>query len=451
MKKAIFCDWAGVDDSYNKITLFDIKDLKDYDLLFFDPLYFAIKYHLRKNPQNIYDKEYINFSEENIVKFLNQVKVASEVISNFINSGGTFVIRSNFPNSEIVIRKESNSGSGEYTKSVISPFFWMERYLGKFAFKKNAADEMVYCDKKNPLYDTFKNCYVNAPLCQETISAGKNEVIAHSGKLTMNPIISRVRFTDSKGQIFFIPQFIIENECDHLIEAFVAFADYKDAKPLLPAWASKFEKELDVVDPYEVVVYEINKKIQKLEDEKSALLQKQSELNDFKELLLATGPELVRIVNKAFRFLGFYMIDPPPALKKGNFDIYLKDKLSPFIVGQIITSKQSTLSIKDINAFTEKIDNCHLSSEPKGLIVANTAYLEDPDKRPIPFTSEFLDANKERNYLLISMPELFEIIRYLISKENSTIKDKIKESIRSEMLECSTFFEINRKKYYTKV
>lgn len=446
----LFCDWEIESEDYEQAKYFDLPNLDTYKVIFFDPLNFSINTGLRTNSNDLWTRENISLTEAEFQEYVAKVKVAVDQIRDFIYDGGVFVIRSTLPNSHITVRKKSSASSSEYLKSVISPFFWLEEFLGKYSFEHADENKLRFLDEENILSTVFKNTAVKCQQTQNVIPKGKTEVLANSCKQSRRPIITRVTFAPKKGEIFFIPKFIVKEESRLLAEAFIQIADNTAKQSLLPNWLINYEKELALASKYTHVVDEINYEIEKLKRKRASLLHKKEESEIYTDLLYKTDDELIKVVKKSLRLIGLISPEPPSYIEKGKFDFYYRDKLAPHIVGQVVSSEEGPISFELFERFLEKLDGCKLKKEDKAIFIANADFHTDPARRQVWFEKEIITKSKERDICLLTTAELFIMACYLLGRSDSSSGKAIKESLKKDLLTCDTVFRFNQEKFYAR-
>ncbi|MCP4703592.1 MAG: hypothetical protein GY865_03200 [candidate division Zixibacteria bacterium] len=446
----LFCDWEIKSESLNQTDFFNLPDLKGCKVLFFDPLNFANKNNLRENINDPWARENISLSEADFQKYVLNVKESVDQIRNFIYDGGLLVIRSVLPNSHITVRKKSNSSSSQYVKSVISPFFWLEEFLGKYSFNHANETRIRFLKEESILHSIFQNTSIKCQQTQTVFPKGKTEVIADNSKKPPQSVISKVIFPPKKGEIYFIPKFIIKGESLLLAKAFLAIADDSAKMLLRPNWLYNYEKELGLASQYTNAIDEINFEIEKLKRKRASLLHKKDESEIYTDLLFKTDDNLVKVVKKSLRLAGIISPQPPSIIEKANFDFYYRDKLAPNIVGQVVSTEDGPVSFEIFEAFLEKVDSCMLKKNDKAIFVANADFLIDPKKRKEWFDKETILMGRSRGICLLTTAEMFILSCYLLGRSDSSSGKAIKESLKKDIFSCNGLFRFNQEKFYAR-
>ncbi len=445
--KEIFCNWDVASNNFACCDFLKLPNLEDYDFFFFDPINFALSHEFRENREDLWAKEYIQISERKYHLYLQQIKKSIDGLREFFDAGGIMIIRSAFPNSYINVRKRSSTSMGKYTKTITSPFFWLEEFIGKYSFDYSPENKIKFLDKKSMLFEFFKNTAIVCPQTQNSISRGNVEVIAVNNEKTAFPIISRVALHKSKGEIYFIPKFLINDEPEKLVEVFNAIKQGRKSTEYRPQWVNEYEDNLIQSSPYIHTIEGISRKIEELERQRKSLRQKDEDIKVFVDLLYKSGNELSEVVRKAFRLLGFFFPEIPAAISRAGFDFYMRDKDAFQIVGQISTTLNGPVELGALEQFESKVKTASKSGKPICILVANAEITNSPRRRREWFSQELINKNRALDYCLISTKELFDIVSYLINRSQSEIKDEVSRSLRRDILKCTEVFHLNRKKF----
>lgn len=451
MSQELFCNWDLDNVNEKSIDLLNLPPLEDYKIIFFDPINFALSNGLHENNVDLWDKAYIQYSEREYHEYLKHINKTRDQLREFFNSGGILVTRLTFPNTYITVRKKSQSSMKQYTSSVTSPFFWLEEFLGKFSFNYGSEFKMKFLDKRNVLNEFFQKTSI---ACLQTLSStqrGQIQVIANNNKKPAFPVITKIALQSGKGEIYFIPKFLVKDEKSRLIDAFTAIRSGRQAKELKPGWLSYYEQELEMANPNINAIDDINREIEKLEKRRKTLMKRNDEVKDFVYLLYKSEEELQTIVRKAFKYMGFFFPDMPPAIEKAGFDFYARDNDIFHIVGKVYSTVNGPIGLTELEHFEAKIESACQSNKRFGILIANPDILSAPKRRNKWFSDELLEKNRKLGYCLVTSEQLFYIVHYLITKSDSDIKKEISQSLRRDILGCHSIFTLNRRKYLAPV
>ena len=440
-----FCDWRADTSRYDTGTLFQAPELDKFGVVFFDPMQFAINNGLRKNRSDLWVKEYYNYSETDYLLYLSRAKAVLEKFHAFLNRGGIWVIRCNFPNSQIAVRKKSSSGSGQYTKTVVSPFFWLQEFIGKYDFQYGSENNFRFTDHKNPLYQVFRTGAVECPMTQNRIPRGKVEVWGDNGQSNHLATLTRVHFPPDKGEIFFIPRFIGDNENEYLVRAFSAIAEHRLVQDSKPKWLGRYESQLANSNPFINELELTEQMLEQLTARREILSRKKEETEYFSVILHETGDALFREVQTAFELFGFTIDQTHSPLKDDDSAFLIRDGRVHALV-QTVGSKTAPADIGLAQTIEEKTEMTGLKSL-KSIIVANSMYSVDPANREEWFADELVQyANKNEICLLPSF-QLFKMICYILSKSDSDNVMEFRKSIRRDILSCDSICVFDDRKY----
>ncbi len=448
MCKILFCDWPTDLDQHDRSTLFELNNINNYDIIFFDPLNFAIANGLRQNDTDLWVAEYTSLSERRFMKLLASVKVIVAQIKDFLNRGGVLVLRSNIPNSHIKVMKKSAVGMQiKYTESVTSLFFWLNDFIDRYSFQYGSDYTIRFLDTHHSLYRVFKEIPVKCLQTQNLIPRDNVFVIADSGTYGHQPVITRVTYPPSPGDLYLIPYFLVPEEADKLVEAFVAIWKEKKYGPFRPDWLTAFDKRLRNVNPYTNQLILNDQEMTKLEQQRQILMEKQDRIQQLADMLYKEGDDLKMAIEKAFKILGFQMPSLPGPLAGSGFDFYLRDETGIEIVCLIGASKTDPVQFDLFGEMVAQLEQSQRADKPKGLLIANAPYELPPNKRPAAFCEDIMHQNIVNGFCLMSTTRLFDLACLVLENWGYSRVGVIKESIRSDLNECTGLYEINSRRY----
>jgi len=449
MYRALFCDWDSKPENFEYTSLFELPDLSPYQLIFFDPLEFALKNGLRKNKNELWIAEYTSVDEDELIEYLTQVRYAVEKIKDFISAGGIWIVRSDLPNSFIRVRKESVAASinNKYTESVIAAFFWFNEFLGKYSFQYGFDSSLYFPNRKNHIYRVFKDVPVRWVQTQNHIPGEGTEVIADNGPYSHLPVISRLAVPWGAGQIYLIPKFLDKKENQKLLEAFSQI--YKDSKygPYSPYWAGRYEKTIAKVNPYTPLLEDLEREEKRLQKLKLEYHERFREYQEFTELLYATEEDFLLTLKQTFSLFGFHVTEASDDLKKNGIGLILRDYGHPKILVRICASADTPIMFDCYYETKEKIRKCFGENPPKTIMVANAYYKESPVKRKQWFDDTIMQENWHTKYCLLTTWKLFELTCFVLENSHAQNINLIKKQIRKDLLACDALFDPTPRKY----
>ena len=447
MSNTLFCNWEAETGEYDSGSLLEVTSLNRYDLLFFDPHIFALNNGFRESRSDLRLAEYKSFSESEFLAFLGKIKSITGQLHDFLDAGGVWVIRAAIPNSSIRIRKPSNAGAGKYTESIISFFFWLEEFLGNYSFQYSLGNGIRFYNSRTAIYQNLQECPVEYYQTQDRIPKGNIEIIAGTRGPTPIPALTRVSFGHNKGDIYFIPKFMVKDEYTRLIKAFGQIVWEKKYGPYKPKWIQEYDRNLTRINPHIPQIEQLEKEISRLNETKTVLEIKRDHIQSLSDLLYKTGDDLLDAVKKALSLIGFTFPSPPIAVTKARFDFYARDNDARQIVGHVAASDDHPLVMEEFERFRNKIIHCDLMDKPKGLIIANAAHNLPLDERPPCFADEVIDEASHGEYCLMSTIDLFHVVCYLLGKSDFSGIDLIKRSLQKDILGRTGLYKIDRRKY----
>ena len=449
MNRVLFCDWNIGSDKYETGSLFEMTCLSAYDVVFFDPLTFATNSKLWTTKEDIWKTEYTSFSERELIQYLGKTKLASELINDFIFSGGILVIRSNFPKSYIRVRKLSEAGTGnnQYTESITSAFYWMDEFFGRFSCQYGIEHALRYLTPNNYIYRIFGQMPVEAAAAIILSQRENQLIIAEGGNYPHLPMIFRLTRETGPGEIYVIPQFLCKDEPQRLVEAFGAIAHEKKHGRFCPNWLNAFERKLTRVNPYNQDLIEIEEYIRRLERERRQAREKSADTAALLDMLYTSGDQLKLAVEKALYIAGFQFPATPAPIATAGFGLYLRDEYAANIVVDIYARPDQPLLPEDFDKSLDRLQSCRRDDQPVMIIVVNAPYELPPARRKAIFSPYVIAKSDEMGICLLSTPELFEIASTLLEHYGSPNIETMKKTVREDLLQNRGVFETDSRKY----
>lgn len=451
MKDILFCNWDSDPGEYSHCDIFDITDLSSYNIVFFDPLNFAIKNGYRKNAADLRRAEYIDRSEREFLHFLAKTKMISRIIHDFLFAGGLLVIRSNFPMSYIRVKKMSSAGvaTNKYTESILSLFFWLEDFLGKYSCQYGPIHAVRFKSPNSHIYSLLGRTAVETMAAINFSEKENLSIIAEATAYPHLPVIQKISQSFGPGEVFIIPKFLSNDENNLLAKSFSGILHHRRHDQKRPKWTEKFEHKIERVNPY-------NQKIVDLQDEIKLIeraIKNNQELSlmaeAFVDLLYTTGSDLKGAVVNALQTLGYQFPQVPETIIGADFDIYMRDKTAANIVVEITSEKLEPVTLDSFNKVINKIDKCHRADKPKCIIVANAPSDMTPESRASAYSEEVIQANLQHRFCLISSVDLFNIMASVLENQFSPKIEAVKEFIREDIIQTNGPFKSNIRKYLT--
>ena len=216
-----------------------------------------------------------------------------------------------------------------------------------------------------------------------SVERGKIEVIAATGATSKASAISRVTFEEFPGQIYFIPQFIISNEHRHLVNAFGRIQTGKEMELVLPDWLPHYEKILKEYSPFGQKLIKIERDIQTLAKQKTALENEQESFTQFVNLLIESGAPLTQLVSEALTHLGFTGTSPASSSEDRTFKLVMKDKSYQRAIVRVSDTQDGPVPVEELNALKESVESTKGRSKPKGILVSNASHNIPPERRNV--------------------------------------------------------------------
>ena len=95
----VFINWPADDARASFCDLLDGTDFSRCKLAFFDPLMFAQDHGFWTQNHEISDISYVSFHEKEFMRYLADIKVASDTLRAFLQNDGVLIVRANLPKS----------------------------------------------------------------------------------------------------------------------------------------------------------------------------------------------------------------------------------------------------------------------------------------------------------------------------------------------------------------
>ncbi|MEE9443668.1 MAG: hypothetical protein V3V99_13470 [candidate division Zixibacteria bacterium] len=449
MRDILFCNWDSDASEFSQSDLFDITDLSNYNVVFFDPMNFAIRNGYRKNTADLRRAEYIDRSEREFLQFLAKTKMASRLIHNFLFAGGLLVIRSNFPISYIRVKKMSSAGvaTNQYTESILSIFFWLEDFLGKYSCQYGPIHAMRFKSPNSHLYSLLGRTAVETMMSINFSEKENLSIIAEATAYPHHPVIQKISQSFGPGEVYIIPKFLSSDENSLLAKSFSGILHHRRHDQKRPKWIEKFEQKIERVNPYNLKIVDLQEEIKVIE----RAIKNNQELSlmaeGYVDLLYTTGSDLKGAVVNAMQTLGFQFPQIPETISGADFDVYMRDKTAVNIAVEIISEKLDPVTLDLFNKVINKINKCHHDYKPRCIIVANAPCEMTPESRNSAFTEEVISANLKQRCCLISSVDLFSIMVNVLENQFSPRIDAVKEFIREDIVRANGPFKSNIRKY----
>ncbi|KAB7530754.1 hypothetical protein F8C76_04435 [Flagellimonas olearia] len=178
-----------------------------------------------------------------------------------------------------------------------------------------------------------------------------------------------------------------------------------------PKWIDKFK--LRGEDDFIYEKESLEKKIQKLEIEKSIVDEKMTKLSQYKKLLFEQGGELEDVVIESFKLMGFNA----DGRKKGDIehDIVFDSKEGRGLA-EVEGKDRSAVSISKLDQLNRAVDeDFHLNGKyPQGVLIGNHYRLTEPESRKEPFTNKVHIVAGKKSLGLLTTIEIYKAVEYIL-------------------------------------
>ncbi|HSG70437.1 MAG TPA: hypothetical protein VLA12_08475, partial [Planctomycetaceae bacterium] len=377
-------------------------------------------------------KRFVSLDEADLLTYIAAAKRTALRLRDFLDNGGALIIRSAAPNLDIRVRKESTVARSKYTTSLLSPYFWLEETLGKFALVYGTRNAIRFLDKHSPIYSEFQDAPVDHAPSIQMVSTADVRVIADNGVSASQPTVFEIVNTSRRGSVFVVPRFNIPSEHLKLITAFHLLREQSSRRKIKPVWIAPFDERLANSDPVVQRISVIDDKISELKQERERLLVQRADNDQFTKLLCECGEELIATIASLFQRFGFGTREPSPLVERAEFDLYFSDTLRAHIVGSVVSTRDEPVPESVIDTLASKIVDSRFPEAPKGIIIANPQYHIDPDSRGPAFTDQFQERNREHGFCLLETTTLFEMGCQLLRAAAHNSESALQQALRRD-------------------
>jgi len=443
----VFINWPVDDARASFCDLLDRTDFSHFKLAFFDPLMFALDHGFWTQGHDISDVSYVSFQEKEFMRYLADVKAASDTLRAFLRNDGVLIVRSNLPKSFIKVRKRSSTGTMKYTESVISTFFWFYDLLGALSLNYCQAKTLKYIQPKNPLREVLGNVAVQCVQTVNSVTGGKLEIVAGSGVSTRSAAIARITFDPQPGQAYLIPRFLIKEEYKLLIDAFEQIYQGRRSGSVRPHWLRYYESQLRDFSPYRPHMKEIELQLEALQKRQTSLQRKQDKFNGLADLLFENDTELETAVRVALEIIGFECKAVPGSRKAVSFDARPAGDRSTRLTVRAVGTESGPVTLGEIKKLSTAIAASTSAITAKGLLVSNALRTTRPDQREQWFDEDVIEEARRQDFCLMPSLVLFTMACYVMTRLNAENIEDLKNSLRRDIIRCDSLFVLSKKKY----
>lgn len=445
--KVMFVNWAVDLPTCESYDLLAGDDYSKCNILFLDPLEFAVTHGLRNNITDLSETEYFPFDEREFGRYLVGIKQASAGMMALLKRGGLLVLRSQIPNSHIKVSKRTSAGSGTYTESLLSAFFWLEEILGKYSFKSCHLRAIRYLAKNDPVAKVFDKAAIDCIQTQNVITRGRREIIGAGGPYFKDPVVSRVTSLDWPGLIYLVPKFSVKDETTLLITAFTQAHERHRLNPDRPKWIDQYESQLNDLCPFRPEIVSLETQMDVLKKQLAGLQHKHEDLMQVTNMLHRESDNMEISIEIGLEKVGF-KTHVLSGVADGMVWVAMgKENDGDKLIFGAVSSDEGPIESSQVENFAQIVAQQKSKSPTKGVLIGNADRGKPPEKRTEWFDFEALELARQADICLMPSAEFFTIITYLMNKADSKNLDDLKSSIRREIMACDSQFELSRKKY----
>jgi hypothetical protein len=198
-----------------------------------------------------------------------------------------------------------------------------------------------------------------------------------------------------------------------------------------PAWLSNYSLPSENI--HQPKIDEIDGQLKLLSEQKEAFLKEQEEIKHFKKLLYETGKhQLEPIVRKAFRMIGFNVLEPDEY--EGQHDLSMSAN-GQTVIGEIEGTTNQQVDVGKYRQLLDYVQDMIVKGQTvKGILVGNAKINEPPETRGEQFTTAAIQGCNSQGYCRITTYALYKIVEAILgapSGEKNSLKAKILNEIIS--------------------
>lgn len=431
--------------------------LLDADIILFEPnLFYELNYPSHYNGKP-------SLSDESSVKCANSIKHWNTDIKNAYENGKTIFVFLTIPEDVFINTHYSISGTGKSQKQMRNVSEVNSYSMLPISFKEKKISKgknMKFTQNANflkPYWELVKD-FTEYQLYFEHEKL-KPLILTKSG----DKVVGGMLQNDKGGTILLLPPLkfpedFIELHADvktkkwseNAIQFGKSFlgqivAIDKALKSSLentpaPEWLEGKEFQLDIEQKY---FDEINTLNQQIEDIKSQIEQKQTELSKnslSKKLLYENGKPLEYAIIDALQTIGFKAENYDDG--KSEFDIIFESEEGRFI-GEAEGKDNSAINVTKFRQLESNIHEDYERDEvkvhAKGVLFGNPFRLSHPNERKEFFTQKALDSAKRTGIALVNTHELFEVVKYLKNTNDQDYAKSVRECFKNICSEIVKF------------
>jgi len=188
---------------------------------------------------------------------------------------------------------------------------------------------------------------------------------------------------------------------------------------------------------------EKSQEIERLQEQREGIQQELSAVRRHRRLLFETGHQLEQAVLEALGLLGF---DAQPfAEGTSEFDAVFCCDEGRFL-GEVEGKDKGAIAVGKLDQLDRNIredfERDEVDEYARGVLFGNASRLTPPEERDQDFTDKCIEAARRSGAALVRTPDLFPIVRYLLSHEDPEFARQCRECILGTSGEVVVFPDV---------
>jgi len=314
------------------------------------------------------------------------------------------------------------------------------KYHFKYYIIKGAGSRIKNYSKEylSDIYKTYENNFKYYAYISENFEKEDNEIknCLFKDFILRNKTDNLVGFAINidKGNIFFIPYIISKDSPERIVDVVIKLCRpflEKDLKTPEPEWCKDRKFFISGEKNLENRIKKQNNRINVLNKKVDELILRKNNLTDFRKLLYEKGPQLERVVRRAFEVIGFNV----SRFEKEDMehDIILESEEGR-IIGEIEGKDNDAIHINKLDQLISRVIDEDFKNKglyPEGILIGNAYRMKLTKERKKTFHDKVIISAKRKNIGLISTVELFKAVKKILSSPNN---NKIKKEFRVQIV-----------------
>lgn len=241
-----------------------------------------------------------------------------------------------------------------------------------------------------------------------------------------------------RGKFIFLPPFKPEDEkkvAGVLIDCVRKSLNW--SIPLTkPEWLGKYE--LPGEKGLQKQLKDVERKLKIVDDNKKDIQVEINEIEMLKSLLYESGKYgLEPAVRKAFRILGFHVLEPEKYQE--DYDLFAKE--AGFLVIGEIEGTEKQVDVQKYRQLLDYVTDATLKGKKcKGILIGNGYKNMEPSQRTEQFTEYAIRGCESQKYCRIATTELYKAVKTILANPNN---EGIKRTIKEKILSCESEFKLS--------